>query len=228
MRDAGRLQRREADDRVGEMRRVRRTSALIVDDAQRTRSFVDLIADGLDEVRAVHAKEPRRAHDQMLLRVRGRELAEQLGAAVGGEGIGRVVDVVRRALLAIEHEVGGDLHQQRADVVGCPREELDRRAVDGVGDPLFLFRFVDFRVRGAVDDDGRLALAHERGDGARVGDVEVGLRQRDRLFAARGELAGKVAPDHASRTGDEPAHERWGICTLMPLFGAINCSAWKA
>src|SRR3954467_670558 len=55
---------RETNDRVGEMRRVGRPSALIVDDAQRIRSFSHLIPNRLDEVRTVYAKQPCGAEDE--------------------------------------------------------------------------------------------------------------------------------------------------------------------
>src|SRR5207248_560622 len=85
MRDAARIELREPDDRVREMRRIRRTSALIVDNAQRVRALANLIANRFDEIRTVHAKEPRCAHDEMFLSVRGCELAEEFRAAVGGK-----------------------------------------------------------------------------------------------------------------------------------------------
>src|SRR3954454_21204448 len=49
---------REAHDGVCKMRRVGGPAALVVDDAQRIRSFAYLIPNRLDEVRTVYAKQP--------------------------------------------------------------------------------------------------------------------------------------------------------------------------
>src|SRR5438309_12049934 len=73
--DPPRIELRKSDDGAGEMRRVRRPAALIVDNAQRIGALADLIANRLDEIRTVHAEEPRRADNEVFLRVRRRDLA---------------------------------------------------------------------------------------------------------------------------------------------------------
>src|SRR5205823_3028218 len=151
--------------------RVGRPSALVVHYAQRVRALADLIADRFDEVRPVHPEEPRGAEDDELARVRGRLLAQAFRTAVGGERGGRRVDLVRLARRAVEDEVGRELHQQRVHVVRGLREELHRGAVDGVRHALVLFRGVDLRVRGAVDDDRWTSVAYDLVHQTRVADV---------------------------------------------------------
>ena len=179
----------EANDRVGQMRRVRRPSALIVDDAQRVRSFANLIADRLDEVRTVHAEEPRRAEDDVLPRDARGLFAEELRAAVRRERRGHIVDFVRRPFRAVEDKVGRDLDEQRAGLVRRIGEELDRGSVDRSRQMLVRFRVVDFRVRGAVDDDVRLRAANCFADRGGIGDVEIGSssarRRSHRAIPAR-------------------------------------------
>jgi len=229
--DPAGVELREADDRGREVRRVGRSAALVVDDAERVCPFADLIADRLDEVRAVHAEEPRRPDDQVFLRVRRRLLAEELRTAVGGEGMRRVVDLVRRSLAAVEDEVGRDLDQQRVHLVCRVGEELDRRAVDRVGEPLVLFRRVDLRIGGGVDDDRRLFGGDRARDGALVGDVEIRLRQRHERFVAFGERVAEVVSDHSPRAGNQPAMVHFCLtCTFTPRGsqGAIMPRAEKA
>ena len=116
----------------------------------------------------------------------------------------RVVDFIRRLLLAVEDEIGRDLHEQRVHFVCGAREKLDRRTVDRVRDRFILLRLIDFRVSGAIDDDRRAAFLDERRHAARIGDVEIRFRERDQIFAARGELIDEIAADHAAGAGDHP------------------------
>jgi len=205
--DAARVVGHDADDRLGQVRRVRRTAALIVHDAQRVRALIDQTLDRFHEIQTVEAEEPRRAEDEVSRRMPRRGLAEQLRAPVRRLRIDRIVDLVGSALRAIEHVVGRDLHQQRAGFVCRGREQLHRRAVDRVRDARLRLGLIDLRVRRAVDDHVRPQLGHARGDAAGVGDVEIVFGERvDGLIAKRQRVA-EVAADHAARAGDEPSRQ---------------------
>ena len=105
----------QADDAVGEVPGVGRRADLVVDDE-------DLVLVGgeaqhrLDEVAAADPEEPGGADDEVA-RVggRGRLLAGELGAAVGGERRRLVALDVGRALGAVEDVVGGDVDDAGAD-----------------------------------------------------------------------------------------------------------------
>ena len=107
------------------------------------------------EVLARDAEEPRRAHHEVaLVRRRHRVLAGELRAAVGGPRPGGVGLDVGRALRAVEHVVGGGLHDGRAHC-RSRRHVSGRRAVQRRRGLLFPLRAVDVGVGRAVDDHVR-------------------------------------------------------------------------
>jgi hypothetical protein len=163
----------EPENRAGHVRRKRRPAALIGHDPQRVDAFGELPLHRFDEVVAVNAEEPRRAQDEMALRMRGGDFTEELRAAVGGEGVRRIVRFVGGPLRPVEDEIGGDLYQLRAGLIGRAGEQFYGTAVDGRCGSLVLLRVVDPRPCRAVDDDIGLRLGDAVLDEPRVGDVEL-------------------------------------------------------
>ena len=106
-----RVEIRDANDRLCQMRRVCRPAALIVHHAQRVGPFVNLLTNRVDEVRTVMAKQPRCPEDDVPLRVRRCDFAQQFGAAIRREGSRDVVDFVWRMFATVEDEVAGDVHE---------------------------------------------------------------------------------------------------------------------
>src|SRR5262249_21597903 len=146
------------------------------------------------------------------------DFAEELGAAVGGEGSGRIVDLVRCALRAIEHEVCREVDETGVHPVHRIRHELDRRAVDRIRDGLVRLGVVHARPRGAVDDDVRPGVGNRLLDEAGAGDIELGAGQGDDIFAALAKGAPQIAGDHAGRAGDEPLH---AVGVVVVFFSSI-------
>ena len=143
----------QAHDPVGEVPGVGRRADLVADDE-------DLAAAGgqaqhrLHEVVAADPEEAGRAdHEVALVGGRGRLLAGQLGAAVGGERRRLVALDVGLALGPVEDVVGGDVDDAGADRGGRGGDVAGAGPVDREGRLLGLLGPVDVGPGGAVDDD---------------------------------------------------------------------------
>ena len=117
----------QADDAVGEVPGVGRRADLVADD-QHLAVVGGEAQHRLDEVGAADAEEPGGADDEVaLVGGRGRLLAGQLGAAVGGERRGLVGLDVGGALGAVEDVVAGDVDDAGADRGGGGGDVARRR-----------------------------------------------------------------------------------------------------
>ena len=107
----------------------------------------------------------------------GGHLACQLGGAVDVHRAGRVVLRVGRRGLAVEHVVGGDLHEVSADVVAGLPEEARRCGVYAVRQLRIQLASVHVGPGRAVDHQARSVGGHRCVDGGPVGHVKLGTGQ---------------------------------------------------
>ena len=190
----------ELQNFVGQIDGVGRVAALVVDDLQ----LAELLArvhDGLDEILAVVAVEPRGAHNEVavaeLLDVL---LAHELGGAVGADGAGDGGLILRDAavLAAGENVVGGDMDQTGPGLGGSLREVAGAEGVGLEGSVVVHLAAVHIGVGGAVDDDIRALAADEVVHHLVVGDVQFRQVHRDdggalQLFGDGADLTAALA-----------------------------------
>ncbi len=101
---------------------------------------------------AVRAEEPGGAHDDAVGAALGDQpFTEQFGAPVGASRPGRIVLAVGAIERAVEHVIGGQVQQRRADSVGGFRHVAGPLAVDGDGEALLRLGLVDGGVGSGVD-----------------------------------------------------------------------------
>ena len=158
------------------------TAPLVVDEGQ-VRARRREAQHQLDHVVAVLATDPRRAHDGRV--GPGQPLALELGLAVHGLRVRRVVLAIRAIERAVEHVVGADVHEMRVDLLRHGGEVADRVGVDRTGDLDVRFTGVDGGVGRGVDHRIRPGVEDRRPDGRRVGDVERGMIDRHHVVARR-------------------------------------------
>ena len=104
------------------------------------------------KIRAVRAEEPGGAHDHAVGAALGDQpFAEQFRAPVGASRPGRIVLAVGAIERPVEHVVGRQLQQGRADPVGGFRHMARPLAIDGDGEALLRLRPVDGGIGGGVD-----------------------------------------------------------------------------
>ncbi len=160
---------------MGQIDGVGGVAALVVDDLQLA-ELPACIHDGLDEVLAVVAVEPRGADDEVavaeLLDVL---LTHELGGAVGADGAGDGGLILRDAavLTAGEDIVGGDVHQPCAGLGGGLRQIAGADGIGLEGDVMVHLAAVHVGEGGAVDDDIRALAADEVVHHLIVGDVQL-------------------------------------------------------
>ena len=146
------------------------------------------------------AVEERRPHEQRVrMRRRDPALGVGLRAAVRRHWRGRILLDVRRALAAVEDDVGRQVHEPRADRRSGPGDVLGAvdRDLAGVGTVLAV---------GGVDDDVGPHALEERPHRAGVADLDAlgrGVRPQ----------ANERGAEIPRRTGDVKAH----ACTLSGL-----------
>ena len=170
----------------------------------------DLLQDRLDEVPARAAEEPRGAHDEAPGKAQRLLLAAPLGASVGRQRADGIVLDVRRALLAVEDEVGRDLDELRAERAARVGQKADGRRVDLDGARIGL-AVVDLRERRAVDDDVRASARGRRArDRGRVRHVELGARPREDVVTRGCERGNEVRSQHPGAAGDRIRRRRRG------------------
>ncbi|MCY1531418.1 hypothetical protein D9M68_666420 [compost metagenome] len=80
-----------------------------------------------------------------------RLFASELAAAVGAQGVGRVVFAVGSRLAAVVDVVGGVVEQRDAERGRFFRKHAGSRGIDGEGRFGLAFRLVHRRVGGGVD-----------------------------------------------------------------------------
>ena len=182
-------------------------------------------ADGGDDL--VDAALGRTAAEQALdaqdvgaRRLEREPLAEQLRHAVGAERPARVGFDVRTVGRAVEDEVGAVVNQRRAGRVRRAGERLDGERIAGERRLGGVFRRLDIVVGRAVDDDVRERTSSSREHRRRVGEIELGAREREDVAARRQprddggtELTGGAGhhdPRHSARVTATRAAERVG------------------
>jgi hypothetical protein len=120
------------------------------------------------------------------------------------DGVRGVVLGVRQALLAVEDEVGGDLHERRAAFRAFGRHVRDGLGVDGPGEGV-PFAVVHLRVSRAVDHDVRPRLPESAGDRRRIRHVELGAGAgKDPVSGAR-QRGQEIGGEHSAGSRHEGA-----------------------
>ena len=182
---------RERDQGGRQVAGDRRREHLVVHDAQRL-AGAGLGQDAVDEgaallLAATAAEHAARAHDQVIGAARrDQRLARELRGAVDAERPRRVVLAVGPAGAAVEDVVGRDVHQQRTRARARP-------AASQRGASAFTAKAASTSVSAAstpvpgrgVEDDVRGDARHQRRDGRRVGDVDLGASRRPRRTRCR-------------------------------------------
>ena len=180
--------RGHGEQRRGEVEGEGRVAALVRDD----RDLVTRLVEGkhrADEIRPVRAEEPRGADDDAVGAAFGDQpFAEQFGAPVGAFRPGRIVLTVRAIERAVEHVVGGQLQQRRADTGGGFRHVAGPLAVDGDGEALLRLGLVDGGVGGGVDHDVRPRRLEPRKNRPAILEQEDAAAKQDDLELATGPL----------------------------------------
>ena len=173
-----------------------------------TRSFCCSAAafeDLLGEADAAGAVHPARADDVVLVeRLADGVFAGQLGAAVGVDGVRRVVFVVGSALLAVEHFVRADVEHRGAGFAAGFGDVARALAVHEHRAFGVAFAAGGVGPGGAVDDDVRAGRGDGGAHGAGVGDVEVGVAERGDFVGAQGLLEREAQLSVGA--GDEYSH----------------------
>ena len=135
-----------------------------------------------------------------------RLLPGELGAAVLGARGDRVGLDVRRALLAVEHVVGRDVHDPRPGGRGRSGDVTGAIGVDSAREPALLLRPVHVGERRAVDH----AVGNGGADGGdrrvAIGDVELRSAEGNDVMAGGGRRLGGIAAEHAGGSGNQYPH----------------------
>ena len=164
----------QLQDLVGQIHRVGGVAALVIDHFQLAK-LLACVHDGLDEVFAVVAVEPRGAHDEVtvaeLLHIL---FAHELGRAIGADGAGNGGFVLCNAavLTAGEHIIGGDVYQSCTGLFRCLCQIAGAEGVCLEGGIMVHFAAVHIGVGSAVDDDIRAVAADELVHHFVVGDIQ--------------------------------------------------------
>ena len=166
---------------IGQVHRVGGVAQLVID-------HVDLVvgpaqADhGLDEIFAVVAVEPGRAHDDVAAaEVADILLTQQFGLAVSRDGRGLRAFIQRNAAVgrAREHIVGGDVDQPGVDLVAGQGQVARPDGIDPERRVTGRLTAVHVGDRRAVDHRIRLVAADIVDRGLPVGDVQFVHIHRD-------------------------------------------------
>ena len=116
---------------------------------------------------------------------------------------------------AVEHVVGGEMHEQGTDPFRLLREVAGRGRVDPESKLLLGLGLVDCGIGRGVDDDLRTDFAAALGDGIRVGEIQPVALERDDL-----------AQMCRSARSSSPAHLPCGpvrrIFTRKPRFPSLK------
>ncbi len=166
-------------------RRRRRHADLVIDHAQAFPSTC-LPCDGEEEVPAARRVDPAGAQDHAAATgTEDRLLARQLAGAVGVLRVWRIVLAVGRLLRAVEDIVRRVVHQQRAQSLRFLGEHAWGLGIDPRRQRFLRFGLVHRGMRGGVDDDAELRLAHHAADGVLVAKIQLGAAGGDHLAQRR-------------------------------------------
>jgi hypothetical protein len=151
-------------------------------------------------------------------------LAEDLQHAVAVDRAGQVTLIVRRPLLAVEHVVRRDVHEDRA---GRRRRlgELPRpERVPGHGgiDVRLVLARVHLRERGGVEDHRRTDLIDHGVDGLAVSDVELGVGDGTDVVVGTAEHLDDRSPEAAPGPGDEDLHDACARSSTSPTQSRLS------
>src|SRR2546429_4526933 len=136
-------------------------------------------------------------------------LALELRLAVDVERVRRVGLPVRPGPPTVEHVVGGEVDERRAEGLAGRGECLDRLGVQGEGACPVVLSLVHAVVGRGVDDARRSEVRQDRPDPARVEDVELAARERNDLPGAV-EGPDEVEPELAGSADDDVARAAGG------------------
>ncbi|CFM11267.1 Uncharacterised protein [Bordetella pertussis] len=135
--------------------------------------------DGLDEIGAMAGVDPAGAQYQVRAAA-GRDglFAGQLGAAVGVQRMCGVGFPVGAGALAVEHVVGGIVHQQCIVAARIVRHDRHRLGIDAQRQLRLGLGAVDFGIGGGVDQYARRVGIEHGGQPAQVAQVGLAAVQR--------------------------------------------------
>ncbi len=160
-------------------------------------------------------KEPGGAHDDAVGAAFGDQpFAEQFGAPVGASRPGRIVLAVGAIERAVEHVIGGQLQQRRADPVGGFRHVAGPFAVDGDGHALLRLCLVDggvgsgidhhVRPRGLEPGENSLAILEQEDAAAKQDDLELAPRLLDQRGRQLTHRSSDGDPQHVNKSPYAP------------------------
>ena len=189
----------QADDAVGEVPGVGRRADLVADDQHLVLGRGEA-QHRLDEVGAADAEEPGGADDEVaLVGGRGRLLAGELAAAVGGERRGLIGLDVGRALAAVEDVVAGDVDDARRRPSAAAAATLPAAVPLTASAASSASSAPSTSVQAAqlITTSGR-SSSNLAADRAGVGDVELGVAEADHVVAGVAGGEHDVAAEHAA------------------------------
>ena len=202
----------QADDPVGEVPGVSRRADLVANH-QNLAMIGGQAEHRLDEVRPVDPEQPGGAdHEAAVAGRRGRLLAGQLGAAVGGDGGGLIGLHVGRVLAAVEDVVAGDVDDLGIDRGGGRRDASGGGPIHRHRRRLHLLGAIDICPGSAVDDDVRALQFDPPRYCIPIGDVELATAEAGYIVSGVRGGEGDVVSEHPGLPYDDHLHGRSAVC----------------
>src|SRR5438094_4436371 len=133
-------------------------------------------------------------HQHVSARCQDPPLALELGRAIDGKRRRLIRLQVRLVVLAVEDEVGREMHQLGAVTPACQRDVARSIRVDGERRLALDLRTVDGVVGGAVEYHLGLSLGDQSVDSIPVGDGELRVRHRAAGADEAHELRAELSP----------------------------------
>jgi hypothetical protein len=135
-----------------------------------------------------------------------RLLAGQLGPPVRGQRVWLVDLQVRLAAAAVEHVVGGHVHDQGAGAGACLRELTGRVGVHRQRRVRLYLGAIHVGVGGAVEHGVGPRAGEGYLDRSGIGDVELGPRAGGDLVPGPAGRTHEVTPELTAGAGHEQTH----------------------
>jgi hypothetical protein len=180
--------------------------AELVGDDPELHLFCSKPRDGGQKVVAACPINPRRADNEMWAAgfAHG-NLARKFARAVDRQGLGRIVFLPGAVAAAVEHVIGGQMNQWDGTCRGPARNNAWAFGIDRECQLALVFRPIDCRIGGGIDDHIEVETIKAPRDLPRLGKVEhiaPGKQQPAKAVEPRDERAAHLAR-HAS---EEDAH----------------------
>src|SRR4051812_9861981 len=97
------------------------------------------------------------------------------------------------------------MKQRTSGPVAVHRENGRSERITSLRDVKLLFCLIDFRIRGAVDDEGWAHFLEQLLDLYRIGDIKIAAGQCLRLESAKTQAIGQRSRQHSPAAGDDDA-----------------------